>query len=120
MSKTKDRVLLLKRSHMGDQCLDFVVTQLVLEGLHLLLAVFLQAVLDRSEHLVVFQARLVLRVRLVLDARHASGLGLALTVLAVAGGTMFGPVGRGIRGPGGASEDKRNQSCTEEKQFFHG
>src|SRR4029453_2258397 len=100
---------------MGEQRLDLVITQLVLEGLHFLFAVFLQAVLDRSEHLVVFQTRLVLRVGLVFDSSHLASLGLAFAVLAVAGDTMFGPVGLDVCRPSWPGKERGNQRCNEEK-----
>src|SRR5438093_12848658 len=78
-----ERPLLLKRPHVGDERLDLIVVQLVLEGLHLLLRPILQAFFDRGEHFIVLQASLVLRVGLVLDTRHAAGFGLALAVLAM-------------------------------------
>ena len=117
MSEAKDSALLLQCPHMCDQRLDLVVAQLVFEGFHLFLPVFFQPFLDRSEHLVVFQSSLVLRISLVFDAGHLAGLGLAFAVLAMAGGTMLGPVGLDVRGPGWSGEE--NQCCSEEKQFFH-
>lgn len=104
---------------MGDQCLNLVVTQLVFERLHLVFRTILQAVFNRGEHFVIRQTSLVLGVGLILDPGHLASLRLALAVLAVAGRTIFGPVGLDVSGHQGACEDKRNRQCSEEECFIH-
>src|SRR5437870_4509214 len=95
---------------MADEGFDLVVGQLVRERLHFFLVVFLKSVLDRQEHFFVVQGGLVFGIGLVLDPGFLAGLRFALSIFAVAGSAMFGPILLDIRSAKRGGESNGNET----------